>query len=151
MGSRESVPNPVHTMAVVFLGFAGGRTDPGGPGTLASCSSWLFAIHDQFPTDRCANRSAHQGRTQASPSPVPQVPSHVPQRVGRRADLFSLQKHGCVAEGCTSAVPSCQQVPIVVRPRVSVQLAEDNPKCEVCRTTYVRFGSIADIKRTLNL
>lgn len=56
------------------------------------------------------------------------MPSHVPQRVGRRADLLSLQKHGRMAEGCASAVASCQQAPIAVRPRVSVQLAEGNPQ-----------------------
>ena len=100
------------------------------------CATARRSRHDLFPSDGCAKRTAAQGCPQGSP--MPQVPRHVPQRVGRRADLFSLQEHGCVADGRAPADPSRQQAPIVARPGVSVQLAEDNAKGEVCRTAVHR-------------
>ena len=47
---------------------------------------------------------------------MPPVPSHIPQRMGRRAGLFSLQRHDRMEDGSTGAVPSRRQPPIMVGP-----------------------------------
>ncbi len=64
--------------------------------TSPDCATARRSIHDQFPSDRGAKRSAHQCRVQTSP--MPQVSSRIPQRVGWRADLFSLQKYDHMAK-----------------------------------------------------
>jgi hypothetical protein len=64
------------------------------------CATARRSIHDQFPSDRCAKRSAALGCPQGSP--VPQVQSHVSKQVVRRADLFSLQKFERMAERCAA-------------------------------------------------
>jgi hypothetical protein len=96
------------------------------------CATARRILHDLLPSDSCAKGSAAPGCPQGPT--VPQVPSHVPQRVGRRADLFSLQEHGRVAEGRTPAVPSCRQAPIGGGLRVPAQLAGDHAAGIRCAT-----------------
>ena len=80
---------------------------------------------------------------------MPQVQSHVSKQVVRRADLFSLQRFGGVAERCASAVPSCREPPIVVRCRaVELNTSIEEPEdmntlarglkhiCPECTTRY---------------
>jgi hypothetical protein len=71
------------------------------------CATARRSIHDRFPSNRCAKRSAARGCSQGSP--VPQVQHHVSKRVVRRAGLFSLQKIERMAERYTAYVPSFQQ------------------------------------------
>jgi hypothetical protein len=91
-----------------------------------NCATARSSLHDHFPSNRCARQSAALGYPQGTP--VPQVQSHVSKRVVWRADLLSLQKTKSLAERCVVAVLCCEQTPIVVCPRVSVQLIQNNPK-----------------------
>jgi hypothetical protein len=52
------------------------------------CATARGSRYDPLSGKRCADRRGCQTRTQVSP--VPQVPSYVPQRVDRRENLFSL-------------------------------------------------------------
>lgn len=70
------------------------------------CATGRRKTRDRFAADLSATRSGHEGRVQMPP--VPQVPSHVPERVGRRADLSPLQEHGRVAGGNAAAGASRQ-------------------------------------------
>jgi len=54
--------------------------------------------------------------------------------VGRRADLFSLQKYDHMAQRRAAQVLSFQQQTLEARPRIEVRFAEDNSKCQACRT-----------------
>ncbi len=70
--------------------------------------------HDPLTARRSDQRSACQGRVQASS--VPQMPREVPQCVGRRADLFALQEHEYMAERHASQVLHHQRPPVTAPP-----------------------------------
>ena len=70
------------------------------------CATAGSSHHDQVRSDRCAKLSAALGCSQGTP--LPQVQSQVPQRVGWRADLLSLQKIESLADRCTVAVLCCE-------------------------------------------
>ncbi len=65
-----------------------------------NCATVRRSIHDQFPSDRCADQSAALGCPQGSA--VPQVQSQVFKQLVRRADLFSLQKIARMADRCAA-------------------------------------------------
>ena len=83
------------------------------------CATGRRKTRDRFPADLSATRSGHKGRGQISP--VPQVPVHVPERVGWRTDLSPLQKHGGVAGGYAPAGASRQAPPIAARRAAAIR------------------------------
>lgn len=64
--------------------------------TSPDCATGRRSLHEWLPSERRADRSARAGRCQDAA--MPQMPHRLREQLGRRADMFALQEHECLAK-----------------------------------------------------
>jgi hypothetical protein len=93
--------------------------------TSPDCATGRRSLHEWLLIESRANRSARAGCSQDAA--MPQMPHRLREQLGRRADLFALQEHECLAKRFAPQIVHFQQQGLRHHARIQLEQSERQP------------------------